>query len=106
MCCLAVLLHTSLEDDVLSCHQDNSLEIVTSTVPKLPAQRTIDSMEELCGSNKHVNERHGIRIWHYLDGGHLATHLVEISIISYEKDQLRGVREKRTLNWLEILAGF
>lgn len=46
----------------LRCHQDNSLEIVTSTVSKLAAQRTIDSTEELWGSDKHISERHGIRI--------------------------------------------
>lgn len=46
----------------LGCHQDNSLEIVTSAVSKLPAQRAIDSTEEQCGSDEHVSERRGIRL--------------------------------------------
>lgn len=46
----------------LKYQQDNSLEKVTSTISKVPAQRAVDSVKELRDSDKHINEKYGIGI--------------------------------------------
>lgn len=46
----------------LKYQQDNSLEKITSTISKVPAQSAVDSVKELCDIDKHINEKYGIGI--------------------------------------------